>query len=66
VILVNQDIIARFESRDPERFPNAKEVMLNSVEIWKSKLPDLDPKFIGVRRICSPFAGSNMTISWAT
>jgi CRISPR-associated endonuclease/helicase Cas3 len=46
-VLVNQDLIARFESRDPEKLPNAKEVMLNSVQIWKSRLPDLDPKPIG-------------------
>jgi CRISPR-associated endonuclease/helicase Cas3 len=46
-VLVNQDLIARFESRDLERFPNAKEVMLNSVQIWKSRLPDLDPRPLG-------------------
>lgn len=46
-VLVNQDLIARFELRDPERFPNAKEVMLSSVQIWKSRLPDLDPKPVG-------------------
>jgi hypothetical protein len=46
-VLVNQDLIARFESRDPERFPNTKEVMLNSVQIWKSRLPDLDPRPLG-------------------
>ena len=46
-VLVDQDLIARFESREPERFPTAKEVMLNSVQIWKSRLPDLDPTPIG-------------------
>ncbi|MGO9526875.1 MAG: CRISPR-associated endonuclease Cas3'' [Verrucomicrobiia bacterium] len=46
-VLVNQDLIARFESRDPEQFPNAKDIMLNSVQIWKSRLPDLDPTPIG-------------------
>jgi len=46
-VLVNQDLIGRFESHDPEQFPSAKEVMLNSVQIWKSRLPDLDPKPIG-------------------
>lgn len=46
-VLVEQNLIARFESRDPRRFPNAREVMLNSVQIWKSRLPDLDPKPIG-------------------
>lgn len=46
-VLVNQDLIARFQSREPERFPNAKEVMLNSVQIWKSRLRDLDPNPIG-------------------
>lgn len=46
-VLVNQNLIARFDSRDAEQFPNAKEVMLNSVQIWKSRLPDLDPKPLG-------------------
>ena len=46
-VLVNQHLIARFESHDPKQFPNAKEVMLNSVQIWKSRLPDLDPKPVG-------------------
>jgi len=46
-VLVNQDLIARFESHDPKQFPSAKEVMLSSVQIWKSRLPDLDPKPIG-------------------
>ncbi len=46
-VLVNQELIERFESQDPVQFPNAKEVMLNSVQIWKSRLPDLDPKPIG-------------------
>ncbi len=46
-VLVNQKLVARFESRDAKRYPNAKEVMLNSVQIWKSRLPDLDPKPIG-------------------
>jgi CRISPR-associated endonuclease/helicase Cas3 len=46
-VLVNQNLIARFDSRDPEQFPNAKEVMLNSVQIWKSRLPELDPKPLG-------------------
>jgi CRISPR-associated endonuclease/helicase Cas3 len=46
-VLVNQKLVALFESRDPERFPNAKEVMLNSVQVWKSRLPNLDPRPIG-------------------
>jgi CRISPR-associated endonuclease/helicase Cas3 len=46
-VLVSQDLIARFESRDRERFPHAKEVMLNSVQIWKSRLLDIDPRPIG-------------------
>lgn len=46
-VLVDQNLIARFESRDPDRFPNSREVMLNSVQIWKSRLPDLDPMPIG-------------------
>jgi hypothetical protein len=40
-------LIERFESRDPGSFPNSREVLLNSVQIWKSRLPDLDPKPIG-------------------
>lgn len=47
-VLVDQNLIARFESRDPECFPNSREVMLNSVQIWKSRLPDLDPKPIDI------------------
>jgi CRISPR-associated endonuclease/helicase Cas3 len=46
-VLVNQNLIARFASRDPKRFPNSREVMLNSVQIWKSRLPDLNPTPIG-------------------
>lgn len=46
-VLVDQNLIARFDSRDPGRFPNLREVMLNSVQIWKSRLPDLDPMPIG-------------------
>ena len=46
-VLVNQELVALFESHDPTQFPNAKEVMLNSVQIWKSRLPDLDPKPVG-------------------
>lgn len=46
-ILADQNLIARFESRDSSLFPNSKEVMLNSVQIWKSKLPDLDPRPLG-------------------
>jgi CRISPR-associated endonuclease/helicase Cas3 len=46
-VLVNQDLIACFESRDRAQFPDAKQVMLNSVQIWKSRLPDLAPKPIG-------------------
>jgi hypothetical protein len=49
-VLVDQDLIARFASRDPKRFPNSREVMLNSVQIWKSRLPDLDPAPIGFGR----------------
>jgi hypothetical protein len=46
-VLVDQNLIERFESRDHGRFPNSREVMLNSVQIWKSRLPDLDPRPIG-------------------
>jgi CRISPR-associated endonuclease/helicase Cas3 len=46
-VLVDQNLIERFESRDHGRFPNSREVMLNSVQIWKSRLPDLDPMPIG-------------------
>lgn len=46
-VLVDQNLIARFESREPGRFPNSREVMLNSVQIWKSRLRDLDPTPIG-------------------
>jgi CRISPR-associated endonuclease/helicase Cas3 len=46
-VLVDQDLIARFDSRDHLQFPNAKEVMLNSVQIWKSKLPNIDPRPLG-------------------
>ena len=46
-ILVNQDLVARFDTRDRTKFPSAKEVMLNSVQVWKTRLPDLDPKPVG-------------------
>lgn len=46
-VLVDQDLVARFEARDKTQFPEAKEVMLNSVQVWKTRLPDLDPKPIG-------------------
>jgi CRISPR-associated endonuclease/helicase Cas3 len=46
-VLVNQDLVARFETRDRTKFPNAKEVMLNSVQVWKTRLPNLDPKPVG-------------------
>jgi CRISPR-associated endonuclease/helicase Cas3 len=46
-VLVNQDLVARFETRDRTKFPSAKEVMLNSVQVWKTRLPDLDPKPVG-------------------
>jgi CRISPR-associated endonuclease Cas3-HD len=46
-VLVNQDLVTRFETRDSAQFPSAKEVMLNSVQVWKTRLPDLDPKPIG-------------------
>jgi CRISPR-associated endonuclease/helicase Cas3 len=46
-VLVNQDLVALFETRDKTQFPNAKEVMLNSVQVWKTRLPDLDPKPVG-------------------
>ena len=48
-VLVNQDLVARFETHDSTQFPNAKEVMLNSVQVWKTRLPDLDPKPVGYR-----------------
>jgi CRISPR/Cas system-associated endonuclease/helicase Cas3 len=48
-LLVNQELVSRFETRNPAQFPSAKEVMLNSVQIWKSRVPDLDPKPVGFR-----------------
>ena len=42
-------MVARFETHDSTQFPNAKEVMLNSVQVWKTRLPDLDPKPVGYR-----------------
>ena len=48
-VLVNQDLVARFETHDSTQFPNAKEVMLNSVQVWKTRLADLDPKPVGYR-----------------
>ena len=46
-VLVDQNLISRIDSRERGQFPNAKEVMMNSVQIWKSRLPDLDPRPIG-------------------
>ncbi|MBI3292010.1 MAG: CRISPR-associated endonuclease Cas3'' [Elusimicrobia bacterium] len=46
-ILVNQDLVMRFESRNREQFPSGKEVMLNSVQVKQSRLIDLDPKPVG-------------------
>jgi CRISPR-associated endonuclease Cas3-HD len=46
-VLVDQALVARFETRDKTQFPSAKEVMLNSVQVWKTRLPDLDPKPVG-------------------
>jgi CRISPR-associated endonuclease/helicase Cas3 len=46
-VLVNQELVAQFEARDRAQFPSAKEVMLNSVQVWKTRLPDLDPRPVG-------------------
>jgi CRISPR/Cas system-associated endonuclease/helicase Cas3 len=37
-VLVNSDLIARFESRDRDQFPSAREVSKHSVQIWSSRL----------------------------
>jgi CRISPR-associated endonuclease/helicase Cas3 len=37
-VLVNPDLIARFETRDRDRFPAAREVLKHSVQIWSSRL----------------------------
>lgn len=47
MVLVDQALVARFETRDKTQFPSAKEVMLNCVHVWKTRLPDLDPKPVG-------------------
>jgi CRISPR-associated endonuclease/helicase Cas3 len=40
-VLVSQELIARFLTFDPERFPTPREVMRYSVQVWSSKLRDL-------------------------
>lgn len=37
-VLVNSDLIARFETRDRDQFPAAREVLKHSVQIWSSRL----------------------------
>ena len=39
-VLVNPDLIARFETRDRDQFPAAREVMKHSVQIWSSRLDE--------------------------
>ena len=37
-VLVNPSLIARFETRERDQFPSAREVMKHSVQIWASRL----------------------------
>ncbi len=37
-VLVNKDLIARFETRDRDQFPSAREVLKHSVQVWSSRL----------------------------
>jgi CRISPR-associated endonuclease/helicase Cas3 len=40
-VLVNQELIARFLTFDPQQFPTPREVMRHSVQVWSNKLRDL-------------------------
>lgn len=46
-VVVSQALIERFESGEKKRFPSSREVMLDSVQVWENKLPDLSVKPIG-------------------
>ena len=37
-VLVDRNLIARFETRDRDQFPTAREVQKHSVQIWSSRL----------------------------
>jgi CRISPR-associated endonuclease/helicase Cas3 len=40
-VLVNQDLIARFQTRDRNQFPNTRELMMHSVQVWDNKFKEL-------------------------
>ena len=40
-VLVSQELINRFQTRDPKQFPSSREVMRYSVEVWPNKLNEL-------------------------
>jgi CRISPR-associated endonuclease/helicase Cas3 len=40
-VLVNQDLISRFLTADPQQFPSPREIMRYSVQVWSNKLANL-------------------------
>ena len=46
-VIVDQELVARFDAGCRPKFPTAQEIALGSVEIWRSRLPDLTPRSLG-------------------
>ncbi len=57
-VLVSQELINRFQTRDPKQFPSPREVMNYSVQVWQNKLNELpvtqllDFELVGIQPNC--------------
>ncbi len=59
-VLVSQDLIERFQARDPKEFPSPAEIMRHSVQVWKTRQNDLpvtrplsrDSELVGIQPNC--------------
>ena len=59
-ILVSQELIERFQSSDPKKFPSPREVQRYSVQVWQNKLKEvpltrplgLDDNLVGIQPNC--------------
>ena len=59
-VLVSQELINRFRTNDPGRFPSSREVIRYSVQVWPNKLNDLpltnqlgfDGELLGIQPNC--------------
>ncbi len=59
-VLVSQELIDRFQTKDPKQFPSPREVVRYSVQVWQNKLNelpltrplDLDGELVGIQPNC--------------